>query len=335
MMDIKDLDFNIISFLIKFKIYSDFNLKYYNLVNNFRNFLIYSLKRYGCYSRRKNCKNCNLKENCFFVSLFGKEFNLTKEKTKFNLFSPDFYQRDFKKNDEVSIIINLFGPEAKNSFKLISCLYPQDDSEGIGYKSENGYTGRFFPLKGYIRSLSNFKFTNQPFLDGDTFSDVSNYIFSFQKIYSKFKAFYDDIINRDKDDKLSLVIESKSPFRLKFDNSKDIFQNICFNIFKKILYYSEFPAENYNQFQNDLNKELAKNSYEIKGLKKKNFKFYWYSFSKRNLYWIWVSNIRLILSGSFSSDVLTILKLGELFGLGRMNSFGLGNITINLPDLES
>ncbi|MHA1231029.1 MAG: hypothetical protein ACTSPQ_10315 [Candidatus Helarchaeota archaeon] len=293
--------------------------------------MIYSLKKYGCYFKTLRCNNCGLKENCTFISLFGQEFNFTTdEKKKFNIFSPDFYKKEFYNGDSVSIIINLFGREVKNCLKIISCLYPQENTEGLGFKTELGYSGKFFPIKGYMRNYNNFDFFNEPFLEEEHFTDITRFKSEFQKIYSILNRKFSNILKENRDKNHILIVETNSPYRMKLDKKRDLFQNIFLDIFKKLLYYSEISKENHIDFQINLLKELTNIDYKILQFKKQNIKFYWYSLSKRSINWIWTSKIKLILSGSFTSNILAILKFGELVGLGRMNSFGLGNLSIKL-----
>ncbi|MGQ4875382.1 MAG: CRISPR system precrRNA processing endoribonuclease RAMP protein Cas6 [Promethearchaeia archaeon] len=319
---LKDINFKILSFLLKFRALNNFQLSN-NVVYHLRNYLRYALRTKNCYYSKRECKDCGLKNECAYYTMFGVEIFFVNQPKKYNIFTRSYRQQEFKTGTIIPIIFNLFDSEISNFPVIISNLFLFSEQEGIGKKNEQGYEGKIKLISGYIRDFNNFRFKSENFIKNSTFIDIRHRIFNFNQYYSKWLNFFLELNSKNNKEHL-IQIRFRSPYSLKFNKKLGILENFIINIFKKLLNFSNIQGDKYNKYLTFFYDYLSNLNYDIQRYINKREKFFWYSFSTNNYNMIWINNVKIDFIGYIPADLMTILKFSEISGIGRMTSFGLG-----------
>jgi len=283
-----------------------------------RGALGYSLRKLVCFQKQSECYNCIIKEECIYSYIFETPHPSYVQKLRkysrvvhpFRLYS-DLSKRKFSAGEEFNIELVLFG-KAIQRLSFIIQAFIKASQRGLTYKKS-----KFDIIEVYVKDFRNCKKVIFTGADGKILPhELPDYRL-------------DSVIEERAKIQKKVRIKFLSPYRFRRNNrlSDDIdFYVIVRSIISRFSSLAFFHAdEDYNLDYKSLLEEARK----VQLIENNT---YWYDCTRYSTR----QKTRMKFGGLMGSVVFlindimwfNILKLGEIFAIGKNTSFGLGKMEV-------
>ena len=287
-----------------------------------RGILGIALKKLTCVLKRRECFDCALKKNCIYAIIF--EIGVTDKK---NLPPPLPYmiepqnteQTHYKKGDIFNFNLLLFG---KTNELIAYFIYAVNEMGNIGMGKK---------IKGKRASFS----LDIVSVDGENIYDKKTEKIETGNFAEDLKSSLcfpnDTFIGKE------ITIKTETPLRFKTQNSFTKATELSFHILiRSALRRISSLYATYDEKEPDLNyKEIIKKAEKIK-IKNSDLSWFdWKRYSNRQEAKMFMGGIMgdITYEGNLS-EFIPLLKLCELFHIGKQTTFGLGKIKLLYEDIK-
>ncbi len=285
--------------------------------STFRGVFGHSLKKTVCALKCQKCGTCILNKSCLYSLIFekhdvnGKSNNISAMPHPVVIVPPETKQKHFKQNEQIDLEIILFG-EFNEKLPYFILTFQNMGKTGIGKKIK-GKRSRFRLEK--IISSGKTLFENENINNIDTSFNLSINSDSYKEFMGN----------------KSVLIEFKTPFRIKFNNSFP--ENLDFKTLTRTMLRRVSSLMNcYGNGEPPLDyKRLVREAEEIK-IKESNLYWKdWQRYSNRQHKKMYMGGLmgNITYSGKIS-EYIPLIEACSKIHLGKNTMFGLGKFKYNI-----